>query len=104
VSRHVAPPDVVKSRKENLQDSPEAHEAIISANDSTVRKVAQPFAINSGNTSGAKRQRIITPASFMAIDEEDEPKSSPTLRLSSRGNIVDGDVERRVLSGIENLV
>ncbi|KAG4027348.1 hypothetical protein MFRU_031g00950 [Monilinia fructicola] len=66
----------------------------------------------STNVMGTKRQRNVTPASSKAIDDEDEPRSSPSLRKVSRqsnasgngsGNGKGNDSERRVLSGLENV-
>jgi hypothetical protein len=47
-------------------------------------------------SSGAKRQRVVTPASFKVIDEEDEPRSSPIRKVTIATTALDG--ERRVLS------
>ncbi|KAI9642218.1 hypothetical protein NHQ30_009020 [Ciborinia camelliae] len=62
----------------------------------------------STNVMGTKRQRNVTPASSKAIDDEDEPRSSPSLRKVSRqsnasGNGKGKDEERRVPSGLENV-
>jgi hypothetical protein len=84
----------VKSRKENLQESAgisEWHRSI-----DRTRKFMNPVVSTS---SGTKRQRVVTPASFRAIDEEDEPRSSPTRKVSQAVSAQDG--ERRALSGIE---
>lgn len=85
----------IKSRKENVQDYPSTSERL-GAIDRT-RKSVQLVMSNSG--SGAKRQRVVTPAAFKVIDEEDEPRSSPT-RKTSQGTSAQGG-ERRALSGIE---
>jgi hypothetical protein len=88
----------VKSRKENKQCSPNNVE-IISGDVS--RKPGQPFMSIS---SGAKRQRVVTPAAFKAIDNEDQPRSSPNSRKISQGVSLAQDIrdgERRVLTGIE---
>lgn len=60
----------------------------------------------STNVMGTKRQRNVTPASSKAIDDEDEPRSSPSLRKVSRQSNASGsgkvmDSERRVVSGLE---
>jgi hypothetical protein len=85
----------IKSRKENVQDYPSTSERL-GAIDRT-RKSVQP--VMSTSTSGAKRQRVVTPAAFKVIDEEDEPRSSPTRKASQGASGQDG--ERRALSGIE---
>lgn len=85
---------VIKSRKENIQEyssTCERHGSI-----DRTRKSMQSVASTS---SCAKRQRVVTPASFKAIDEEDEPRSSPT-RKASQG-VSAQDRGRRALSGIE---
>jgi hypothetical protein len=84
----------VKSRKENLHDLLNGNEIGTSTSDGT-RKFAQPIA--------NKRQRVVTPAAFKVIDEEDEPRSSPTLRKVSQTapSMEPKEIERRVLSGIE---
>lgn len=52
---------------------------------------------NSVNAAGHKRQRLATPASAKAIDEEDEPKLAPgKSRVSSESG-------RRVLSELPNI-
>jgi len=90
----------IKSRKENIQESLGLSEGASGLADGT-RKVAQPFNITIGSSN--KRQRIITPAAFKVIDEEDEPRSSPTLRKVSQGVTLQEakDGERRALSGIQ---
>lgn len=84
----------VKSRKENLHDCLNGNEICPSPSDGT-RKFAQPIA--------NKRQRVATPPAFKVIDEEDEPRSSPTPRKVSQiaATIDLKKTERRVLSGIE---
>lgn len=85
----------IKSRKENVQEFFGKSERLGTID--RTRKSAQPVVATS--TNGAKRQRIITPAAFKAIDEEDEPRSSPTRKASQAASAQDG--ERRALSGIE---
>jgi hypothetical protein len=85
----------LKSRKENLQDYPGTSERL-GAIDRTRKSVQL---VMSSSTSGAKRQRVVTPAAFKVIDEEDEPRSSPTRKTSQGTAVQDG--ERRALSGIE---
>jgi hypothetical protein len=84
----------VKSRKENLHDTLNGNDIGPGTYDGT-RKFAQPIT--------NKRQRVVTPAAFKVIDEEDEPRSSPTLRkVSQTAPAMDvRETERRVLSGIE---
>jgi len=89
----------VKSRKENIQDSPHGTELNFGGNGSASHK--QPFPTTN---NGAKRQRVVTPAACKVIDTEDEPRTSPSLRKISRGSAkqeVNGG-ERTVLGGIEN--
>lgn len=89
----------VRSRKENRsEDSPAGGNEMTLSNDGT-RKVAQGFSTMS---SGTKRQRTVTPAPFKPIDEEDEARSSPTTRKMAHGK-AEAEVERRVLSGRENV-
>ena len=90
-----------KSRKENIYSNLQYPEPK-PATEGAIRKVAQPFP---GPSSGPKRQRIVTPAASKVIDDEDEPRSSPSLRKLSRGNIKqdDNESERPVLLGIENV-
>jgi len=58
-----------------------------------MRKVAQPLPV----VSNGKRQRIVSPAAAKVIDEEDEPRTSPSMRKASLQG------ERTILSGIENV-
>jgi len=53
-----------------------------------------------------KRQRVVTPASFKAIDQEDEPKDSSVLRKISQGSALQDnkDVGRRVLGELPNIL
>ncbi len=85
----------IKSRKENIQNYAVTSERL-GAIDRT-RKSGQP--VMSTSSSGAKRQRVVTPAAFKVIDEEDEPRSSPAMKVSQGASAPDG--ERRALSGIE---
>lgn len=93
----------VQSRKEYAQASPVEVASKHTDNGGISRKVSQQIAteINSGN----KRQRVIAPAASKVIDDEDEPRSSPSLRkISSKSTKQDSkENERRVLSGIENI-
>jgi hypothetical protein len=86
---------VIKSRKENKQQSPNIGEKLGSLD--ATRKVSQTLMSNAGGDT--KRQRIVTPAAFKVIDEEDEPKTSPTRKNFQTAPVQEG--ERRVLSGIE---
>ncbi|KAI9733152.1 MAG: hypothetical protein M1818_007270 [Claussenomyces sp. TS43310] len=100
-------PRGIRSRKESIQASPSVQEPA-SIPVEGVRKIAQPFpsATNSGGGSGgsssSKRQRVVTPAAFRAIDQEDQPRSSPTSRKISQAVIEEDamEKERRILSGI----
>ena len=60
---------VVKSRKENKQQSPTLEEK--SGFLDTTRTFPQSLASNVGGDN--KRQCVVTPAAFEVIDEEDEP-------------------------------
>lgn len=86
---------VIKSRKENKQRSSNVGEKPGSFD--ATRKSSQTLMSSAGGDT--KRQRIVTPAAFKVIDEEDEPKTSPS-RKNLRGTPVQ-DGERRVLDGIE---
>jgi hypothetical protein len=85
----------IKGRKENVHEYPGKSE-ICTATD-RVRRATQPSM--SISSSGAKRQRVVTPAAFKVIDEEDEPRSSPTRKTSQAAPAY--DEERKVLGGIE---
>lgn len=98
----------VKSRKENINRSPVTTRAssvsVVDENE-TNRKVSQTFtAINSANN---KRQRVVTPAATKAIDDEDEPRSSPSTRKVSRTSAKEGQGQaqgaRRALSNVTNV-
>ncbi|ESZ99513.1 hypothetical protein SBOR_0078 [Sclerotinia borealis F-4128] len=100
-----------KSNKENNNRSPAAQSEIIGygnqplASGDTTRRSSL---FTSTNVMGTKRQRNVTPASSKAIDDEDEPRSSPSLRRVSRQSNASGngrgkDSDRRVLSGVENV-
>lgn len=94
-SAFVSGKTTIKSRKENMQESTGASD-LYSSIDIT-RKPAQPFTLNPSGM--AKRQRIVTPAAFKVIDEEDEPRTSSTRKVTQTVSAADG--ERRALSGIE---
>jgi hypothetical protein len=85
----------IQGKKENVQEYPGKGE-VCAATD-RFRRATQPSM--STSSSGAKRQRIVTPAAFKVIDEEDEPRSSPTRKTSQATPAYDG--ERKVLGGIE---
>lgn len=67
------------------------------------RRISQPFTTT--NNSGTKRQRVVTPAAAKVIDDEDEPRSSPSIRKASQASArIDGKENERVpLGGIENV-
>lgn len=98
----------VKSRKENINRSPvttRANSVSVVDENETNRKVSQTFtAINNVNN---KRQRVITPAATKAIDDEDEPRSSPSTRKVSRTSAKEGQGQaqgaRRALSNVTNV-
>jgi hypothetical protein len=93
----------VKSRKEHVQPSPLTENVNTAENEGVSRKTSLQIAIefNGGN----KRQRVITPAASKVIDDEDEPRSSPSLRkIAERSTKQDTkEGERSVLGGIENI-
>ncbi len=92
----------IKSRKENLHHSPLVVRPASAGNDETIRKMSQAFTTT--NSGGTKRQRIVTPASSKAIDDEDEPRSSPSTRKVSRTSAKgEGQGVRRVLSNLTNV-
>ncbi|KUJ22447.1 uncharacterized protein LY89DRAFT_762652 [Mollisia scopiformis] len=93
----------IKGRKENMQDSPLGPEPNATANENGVRVVSQTFVTT--NSAGTKRSRVVTPASAKVIDDEDEPRTSPSLRKASRGSVKQDDKEneRRVYSGVETI-
>ncbi|KAH7417327.1 hypothetical protein BKA64DRAFT_297498 [Cadophora sp. MPI-SDFR-AT-0126] len=72
-------------------------------NENPTRRVSQPFTTT--NNSGTKRQRVVTPAAAKVIDDEDEPRSSPSIRKASQASTrTDGkENDRVVLGGIENV-
>lgn len=99
------------ANKENESRSPTAPSEITgpnnqrTASDGSTRRASNLF--TSTNAVGTKRQRNVTPASSKAIDDEDEPRSSPSLRKVSRQSNASGngrgkDIERRVLSTVDN--
>ncbi|CZT08402.1 uncharacterized protein RCO7_08225 [Rhynchosporium graminicola] len=95
-------------RKTSQSSTSPARQAVNSGiaavnNENPPRRVSQPFTTT--NNSGTKRQRVVTPAAAKVIDEEDEPRSSPSLRKASQASArTDGrENERVVLGGIENV-
>ncbi|KFY58616.1 hypothetical protein V496_06048 [Pseudogymnoascus sp. VKM F-4515 (FW-2607)] len=83
----------VKSRKENAQDSPLPRETASEGHIFTLG-ASQPSSAN--NAAGHKRQRVVTPASVKAIDQEDEPKNSIMRKISQ------GSAGRRALGELPN--
>lgn len=94
----------IKSRKETMQDSPLGPEPNATVNEHSTRVVSQSFV--PANSAGTKR-RVVTPAAAKVIDDEDEPRSSPSLRNVSRGSMKqDGkeiESDKRVFSGVSNV-
>lgn len=92
--------DTIKGRKEHADHSPNSPGSASPPIDEHMRKVSQAFdgAANANN----KRQRVVTPAASKAIDEEDEPRSSPTARKVSRTNAKEAHTQKRVLGNITN--
>lgn len=82
----------VKSRKENAQDSPLLRETVSEGN--FTWGASQPSSAISA--AGHKRQRVVTPASVKAIDQEDEPKNSIMRKISQ------GSAGRRALGELPN--
>ncbi|KFY18782.1 hypothetical protein V493_08354 [Pseudogymnoascus sp. VKM F-4281 (FW-2241)] len=83
----------VKSRKENAQDSPLPRETVSEGNNFPLGASQPSSAISA---AGHKRQRIVTPASVKAIDQEDEPKNSIMRKISQ------GSAGRRALGELPN--
>jgi len=75
------------------------------AKEKCTRIISNPVPVVLNN--GAKRQRIVTPAAAKVIDDEDEPRASPSTRKTSVGSMkqegTGKENERRVLGGIENV-
>jgi hypothetical protein len=93
-----------KPEKENDGTSPATQESESAGKQqtTTMRRSSHPFTAT--NITGTKRQRNVTPASSKVIDDEDEPRSSPSLRKVSRQSKQEGkEGDRRALSGIENV-
>jgi hypothetical protein len=83
----------VKSRKENAQDSPLPRDTVSEGNAFTLGASQPSSAISA---AGHKRQRVVTPASVKAIDQEDEPKNSIMRKISQ------GSAGRRALGELPN--
>ncbi|KFY15542.1 hypothetical protein V492_01924 [Pseudogymnoascus sp. VKM F-4246] len=83
----------VKSRKENAQDTPLPRETP-SEGYNFILGASQPSSAISA--AGHKRQRVVTPASVKAIDQEDEPKNSIMRKISQ------GSAGRRALGELPN--
>jgi hypothetical protein len=94
--------DEVESKKENCPDRSPRSEVNSVANETAARRTSQSYSTTS---SGAKRQKIVSPTSVKFIDAGDEPLSPPTSRKISRGTMPDsnGEGEKKVLSEIENI-
>ncbi|KAM3065999.1 hypothetical protein ACMFMF_010621 [Clarireedia jacksonii] len=93
-----------KPEKENDGPSPVSQESESAGKQQmpNMRRSSHPFTAT--NITGTKRQRNVTPASSKVIDDEDEPRSSPSLRKVSRQSKQEGkEGDRRILSGIENV-
>ena len=107
INQAVTTAGAVKSRKENINRSPvstRASSSTAAVEDEATRNVSATFtAINSGTNN--KRQRVVTPAAAKAIDDEDEPRSSPSTRKVSRTSAKDGQAQgtRRILSNVTNV-
>ncbi|TVY37946.1 hypothetical protein LSUB1_G003161 [Lachnellula subtilissima] len=92
----------VKSRQNNVQPPP--LESTVNPSEVVLTRKAS-LQIATENHSGIKRQRVITPAASKVIDDEDEPRSSPSIRkVSVRVAKQDSkEGERKILGGIENV-
>jgi hypothetical protein len=91
----------VKSRKDYIQDSLELFESCQNEN-ATLNTISSISSTT--NISGTKRQRVVTPAASKVIDDEDEPRKSPSVRIASRSALQEiKEGERKVLGGIENV-
>jgi hypothetical protein len=90
-----------ESKHHNVQEPLVQSELVL--NDNAVRIVSNPF--SSTTNSGTKRQRIITPAAAKAIDDADEPRTSPSFRKTSLGTTKQESDEndRKILGPIENV-
>lgn len=95
-----AVPGGVKSRKENVQDSPFTRENVSEGN-SLMANASQP-----SSAVGHKRQRVVTPAALKAIDQEDEPKNASIMRKTSQGSTLqeNKEVGRRALGELPNVL
>jgi hypothetical protein len=88
----------VESMKDIVQEQLGESEPV--AKQDTLSIVSQPIP-NTAN-GGTKRQRVALAAS-KAIEDEDEPRSSPTMRKTSLGKQEAVETERKVLGTIENV-
>lgn len=88
---------------EIVSESPRGIEADLPGSGGSVRKASQSYLAS--NSGGKKRQRVVSSAASKVIDDEDEPRSSPSLRKVSGLSLKQGtkDGERQVLGGIENV-
>ena len=93
--------DNLKSKEEIVQEPPVESQPVV--NENAIRKFSN--AIPTANNSGTKKQRIVTPAAAKAIDDEDEPRTSPSIRKTSLGSTKQEAEEndRKVLGAIENV-
>ncbi|KAG9238660.1 hypothetical protein BJ875DRAFT_367344 [Amylocarpus encephaloides] len=96
-----AKPSATKGKQ---ADSPSSVEVLVLSSDPASRKASQPFqaSIHGAN----KRQRVVTPAASKVIDDEDEPRSSPSIRKTSNrimGSQQNKDGDRRILGRLDNV-
>jgi hypothetical protein len=90
----------VRSRKENMHETPLGPEPSAAANENGTRVVPQSFVTT--NSAGTKRSRVVTPAAAKVIDDEDEPRTSQSVRQVSRTSVKqDGKENERKASGIK---
>ncbi|EPE27714.1 hypothetical protein GLAREA_04505 [Glarea lozoyensis ATCC 20868] len=105
-ARYPSTTESVQSRKENMPDSPHSMELRLPSNEGLANKIPPSF--QPPNHGANKRQRIVTPAASKVIDDEDEPRSSPSVRKVSGMSVKqesnnergDHDLERRILGEI----
>jgi hypothetical protein len=112
--------DSLKSRRDNFPGTSLEIESVpVSNKENTVRIISNPIPTN--NNSGTERQRVVTPAAAKMIDDEDEPRTSPSITKTSLGSTKQDGIEndrkvslgstkqggkgndRKVLGGIENI-
>lgn len=94
--------DSIKGRKENITHSPASARYGSDGANEHFNVISEAFS-TAANVNN-KRQRVVTPAASKAIDDEDEPRSSPTARKVSRTNAKEAQTQtqKRALRNITN--